>query len=338
MTSEVTTVEWHALYAAAAKFREIEPWAWVNEEDIFGVRNPETGEIGYCCVMGELGEVLGMAVYLGTGGLKGYLAVHDGAVAPDDGDAMFIQDCLLVTYENKSALEKEDKALIKKLGIQAKGRRAWPMFRRHKPSFFPWFLEKEEVDFLTKVLEQAREVCLRLGEDETLSDSPKEGLYLVRTYNEAHDQWEDAWLPPAALPETAPQTVRLDELAIQRIRKNVQPSKAVWEIDTFYVPAPVFEGDRPSFPYAILIADEESGLVHDVHFAAPGNAPAEFPGRILNCIEKGGMLPAKILVRRQETADMVSPVAEKFGIGLRMVARLSGIEQARRSLESHLLK
>ena len=41
MTSEITTAEWQALYEVAAKFREIEPWAWVNEEDIFGVRNPE---------------------------------------------------------------------------------------------------------------------------------------------------------------------------------------------------------------------------------------------------------------------------------------------------------
>ena len=56
MRSEPTAVEWNALYKAAAEFREIEPWAWVTEDDIFDVQNPVTGEIGYCCVMGELGH------------------------------------------------------------------------------------------------------------------------------------------------------------------------------------------------------------------------------------------------------------------------------------------
>ena len=53
-----TLEEWKALYEAAIEFRKIEPWNWVTETEIFGVQNPQTGEIGDCCIMGELGEVL----------------------------------------------------------------------------------------------------------------------------------------------------------------------------------------------------------------------------------------------------------------------------------------
>jgi hypothetical protein len=58
--------EWHALYRAAVDFQQIQPWRWVNDTDLFGVKNPEDGEIGYCCVVGALGEFLGLDAIKGT--------------------------------------------------------------------------------------------------------------------------------------------------------------------------------------------------------------------------------------------------------------------------------
>ena len=59
-------MEWKELYTAAVELKKIEPWAWMYDSDIFGVLNPASGEIGYCCIMGALGEVYALAVYLGT--------------------------------------------------------------------------------------------------------------------------------------------------------------------------------------------------------------------------------------------------------------------------------
>jgi len=70
--------KWKKLYEAAIAFRKIEPWTWMTERDIFGVQNPRTGDIGYCCIMGELGEMLAIAVYNGTEGLQGYLKMQKG--------------------------------------------------------------------------------------------------------------------------------------------------------------------------------------------------------------------------------------------------------------------
>ena len=336
--TEPTSAEWQALYKTAADFREIEPWKWVEETDLFGVQDPVTGEVGYCCVMGELGEVLGMAVYLGTRGLNAYRMIRDEVITLEDSDFMFVQDCLLVSFENKSALDKEDRDLIRQLGVKAKGKRAWPMFRRHEPGYFPWFLEPEDVQFLTLVLQQAIEVSLRLKDDKKLLNQPGEDLYLVRTYRKGAEQWEDAWLTPEPLPEKALRAVKLDDLALQRIKKNVRPSTAAWEIDFFHVPAPVDEGGRPFYPYSILIVDKESGFILDAYISEREKALPEFVDRLLACFEKNRMVPAELLVKRQEVADLFFPLADKLEIRLRKVDKLPALEEARSSMETDLLE
>ena len=40
--STPTLSEWRKLYQAAIRLKEIAPWEWMTETDVFGVQNPET--------------------------------------------------------------------------------------------------------------------------------------------------------------------------------------------------------------------------------------------------------------------------------------------------------
>ena len=84
MTASPTLQEWKSLYDAALQFREIECWNWMTDDMLFGVQNPEDGEVGYCCVLGDLGETFALNVYLGAEGLDSYLALLSAKDSADE--------------------------------------------------------------------------------------------------------------------------------------------------------------------------------------------------------------------------------------------------------------
>ncbi|KJR48077.1 hypothetical protein UF75_1550 [Desulfosporosinus sp. I2] len=88
------------------------------DDDIFGVVDPETGETAYCCIMGNVGENFAVAGYLGPEGLSGILGLFSGEIDPDESESMFIQKCLMCSFEDRSLLEASDLKQIKELGYQ----------------------------------------------------------------------------------------------------------------------------------------------------------------------------------------------------------------------------
>jgi hypothetical protein len=332
--SKPTLEEWKALYDAAIEFRKIEPWNWVTENDLFGVQNSQTGEIGYCCIMGELGEVLALAVYHGTEGLNGYKKILKRQIKPDDPDSLFIQDCLIVMFENKRFVEKDDIQLINRLGYKFKGRNSWPVFKSYKPGYFPWFLSRDEALYMTDALNQAKDVSLHLKENNKMLLAPKKNHYLIRV-TEVKDNtvvWKNEWREPDLVKLEDPVNVNVDEVRLQRIKNSVKQATGIWEIDFFLAPTPVMEGGRPFFPQAIMIADHDTGFIHDVHLAQTDTCQEEFSEEFLSCMEKTAAIPLEILVRKKENAKRLEPFATRLNIKISEVKKLQNIDNARRSM------
>ena len=136
-----TQEEWLALYQAAQKVKKLAPWELMVEDDVFGVTNPATGELGFVSVMGMLGEHFAVALYLGAEALHQFLEFEEiGEDMPQLASAEHLLSMRHVqaAFEDRETLEQEDLATIKSLGLKFRGRGAWPTFRSYEAGLFPW--------------------------------------------------------------------------------------------------------------------------------------------------------------------------------------------------------
>lgn len=332
--------EWAALYQAAVAFRDIGAWEWMYDSDLFGVQNPETGEIGYCCIMGNLGEHFALGVYLGSEGLAGYLTIASGALDPPSIAVLHYQTCLMASYEDRDHLERQDRDVIKALGLKFRGRHAWPLFRSYRPDHLPWFITADEARFLTIALQQAVDVALRFRDDESLLDPRDDGAFFVRVPEQRAEglHWSDQWLTPAPLAASTHEVPQVDELRIQRIKQAQPTRQGVWEADFFLSPTPIQEhkGARPYYPYMLFWVEQRSGMVLPPHLVPPGQHRAEFQSYLLTLIEQTQVAPEEVQVLYPDPAALLEPVTDALGIRLRQVRKLPALEEARESLMSYL--
>jgi len=326
--------EWENLYRTASDFWQIQPWQWIDDTDLFGVKNPEDGEIGYCCVVGALGEFLGLVVYLGTEGLESYLKIQRSE-SPEE-DVLSAGKCLIASLEDRKALQKPDLEVIKRLGLRFRGTKSWPLFRSYEPGYYPWYLNQRQVRLLTHALTQAADVSLRIKQNRDLLSGSEKGRYLIRVAEQSGSDlhWRDEWLAPASLERAKSGMPVPDELRLQRIKKSEVRQAGIWEIDFSLIPIPIQEGHRPFFPLCLLIVEQSSGFVLRSHLESKDHYGPEFQNQMLSAIEEISLLPQEIWVKREEVFELFDPLVSRLGLKMRRVKRLKELEHARRSMES----
>lgn len=332
-SNQPAIIEWKDLYKASIRFKALACWEWMGDDEIFGVQNPYTDEIGYCCVIGNLGEAYGLIVYTGTKGLNSYLKIQSRRNV-EGFDFVIIQQCISIQFASREYLAKEDLQTIKEAGFKFRGKDAYPVFRTMSPGYYPWFLSKEEVIFATIALQQAIDVCSRRRENENLFDVPYKNNYFVRvaTRTDKGIEWADEWREPDPLePQSA--LLPIDELQLRRIISKAVQSGAIWEADYFYADMPVKEKGTPYYPSMLLIIDHASGQIINFKLSNPEDYRNDFISAIMEIIEQSGVIPQEILTERDETAALLTPLVSVLKIKLTKVKRLKEFNNARKHFE-----
>ncbi len=329
------------LYSTAIEFKKIECWNWMYDSDLFGVQNPANGEIGYCCIMGNLGEVFALAVYLGTEGLEGYFKMQSGKHPSEDIDLIHSQKCLIASFEDREFLQKEDLEITKKLNLKFRGQNAWPLFRNYQPGYHPWYLTSDEARYLPLALQQAVDVCLRFEKDEDLLHFPKMTHFLVRVSEKDGGTliWKDKWLKPEPLEKVEFVPEPADEVRLQRIKREAAREQQTWEIDFFYSSVPVREKEeRPCYPYTILFVDNYSGFILNSHMTPHSNYEIELSEKFLDLMENTQILPKEVYVKKKEVFKIIEQITTILGIKLRLVKKLEMSKQAQYAMFEHFGK
>jgi hypothetical protein len=312
--------EWSRLYQAAIRVKEMAPWDWMTESDLFGVENPETGELGFVSVMGTLGEHYAIAVYPGPEGLYGFWALYDAGTSAAPEEVLEIAQ-LQASFEDRDVLTDRDRGLIKELGLKFRGRQAWPMFRGYRPGYFPWYLEAPEVRFLTHVLEQTVDVAPRVVNHPELLDPTDDEHYLVRVCREDEgvSTWEDR-VVEIPEPEPPDMPIPMDVELLKGLR-GLPRTQVTLEMDFFLFPARIGErGERPHYLYTLMIVDTRTGLVlgHEMLKTEPTVAAmyGKVPLTVVRHLLGMKMRPTRVRVRTAKLFRLLQRLQEDLGFEL----------------------
>jgi hypothetical protein len=329
--------EWQRLFAAGAAFKAAQPWEWMAEQDVFGVRNPESGEIGYVGVMGGLGEHFCMALYLGEEALARFWQLQMGEVS----DAAFILEIpqLQASWEDRDYLTQKDRDVIKAMGLRFRGRGAWPLFRSFVPGHLPWYVSAQEARFLTFALEQALVVAPRVRENPNLLAPLLDLVYLVRTPEEKGGSlvWRDQWLELESLAYAVP-VVPVADSDVADLRQLPMQDISV-EVDLFPLTSAIQDEkeSRPYFPYSLMLAESSSGFVLGADLLMPQptlqTVWKETPFHFLKAIERWGYRPAQVRIRSERLVYLLQSPVSELGIDLQIDQSLPAVDEARMFLE-----
>ena len=217
------------LYAAAFAFRQTKLWQQLYDSQIFALKHSD-GSIGYCCVMGMMGEHLALAVYPGEEGLAAYRSMGTDRSALNDfadQEISFSQDCVMCSFENKDDLRPKDIAgarlYCKANGIALRGKNAYPQFQRFRPRYYPWYLEEEkDQTHLLEGLQACLEVAKKLADADPEALGFTEGEPFGRAIPLLKKRgrgwtWEAHTLPEPT-PVTYPTAEIHDEIRLERIK------------------------------------------------------------------------------------------------------------------------
>lgn len=336
--------EWRELYEAGIAFRDVAPWQWMWDSNVFGVQDPESGQIGYCCVMGQLGEHFALAAYDGSEGLAGLWQMREaGPRAQRDPMAVLVlQQCLMASFEDRTMLHKRDLETIKALGLKFRGRNVWPQFRGYRPGYAPWFLTAPEARFLTVCLRQGLDVGERFRQNPKLLPDPEpdpRGRYLVRVPEKRGDEWvwKDTIQRPAPVPPPQVAPPPLDEARLKRLRE-LPAARGVLQMDYFYTGATIKEAEdeRPWYPQILLAADATTGLILGTELVRTDEVPAALVKQLLDIIARMRQRPDRIEVRQEEARVILKPAADRLGTRVIRVRRMPAVDSARRGLGDFL--
>jgi hypothetical protein len=334
-TPKPTLDEWRRLYEAAMQLKQQAPWEWMWEDEVFGVRNPEIGEAGYVSIMGANGEHLALAVYLGSEGLDGFWRMEHGEMEEDPAFLLEVPQ-LQASFEDREMLHKDDREVIKALGLKFRGRQAWPLFRSYVPGCAPWFLTPSEARFLAVAIEQALDVSRRLLDGwEMVDPSEEQDQYLFRVQTELG--WEDQWLRPEPVPVRPPPVV--DTRRMERMRNELPRQDFTLEIDLFALTTFVKdkEDERPYLPYHLMVVEAETGFIigGELLVAKPSlDAVWEQVGhKLLDAVERLGGRPYRIAVQSERLQNLLVPITAGLGIRLQFADRLPALDEAREIME-----
>lgn len=330
----------YELYDLALAFKKSKIWKKLWDAQLFAVEHSD-GTIGYCCVMGRGGQHLALAVYPGAEGMHSYRMMSidaEGMTPLEIRELAFSQNCVMVSFQNKSTLMEEEQAELNAYcldrGILLRGQKACPQFEKFRPMHFPWSLDDPtDILRLKEGLSAALEVSRRLEAANAEALGFTGGIPYGRnipllTLRKGQYIWQVMPLP-RPLKITFPSIDIQDDSALSRLKK-AKAGGDEWAAHVFMHDVPVTDETMPDgriakkpkkapvLPMLLMIMDNRTGMILGILMTqVPEEYAEELGPKVIDLMLNLGK-PARILVKDERTKALFKVLCRQMGIQLKL--------------------
>jgi hypothetical protein len=314
------------LLSASARLFELQPWEFMSDLHLVGVRDEITRELHVASVLGGLRQVFGVIFYRGALGLRYIHKMALEPVSPDPEAVIEALDFLQVEWTSKNELRRTDQETLANAGIKLSGRgRIWPKFSSCRPGWFPWFPNETEAlqltDFIQKINRFAR---LFQRTTKLYSNHPPGEVPIVPAGPEDSLRPQDLdWFPLVFEPPTPPEAVALSPENRAALQALPVRSDCIFELAARLLPEMSFfdeKANRPVCGRVGLLCDRGSFFILDsqiVHGSAPLR---EVAGKVfLNGLLAARARPRAIHVDSQPLLEVLRSAGEAIGVPVQLV-------------------
>ena len=335
---------WQGLYAAADRFLAAEPWLYFDDTHLFGVQDPKTKAINYCCILGAAKATFGLVVYRGERPLLQHQMIldsySDGLGFPQ---VLLRLNAFMVLRGHGGTLMPEELSVLRLIGLDPAARETWPQFRSFVPGSPPVLPDAGEVSALIHILTQALSIV------EQNKDKPwrfaYSGVYgshfvrLVETTPDGQHHWFDEWVSsPLASDCSAPSFQLKDTPLARRLRQLPRRAQSSLCVDLRWIVSCCvdMEGRRPIFPQIFVVIDGDTGKVFGFELLANQHDDAPIEEHFVTTLEEVGYMPEHILTTSQRIQDLLAPLVAGTGCRVRRVGLLTMVDEFMAGLDQFI--
>ncbi|MGH9664097.1 MAG: DUF7309 domain-containing protein [Bryobacteraceae bacterium] len=327
------------LLRLAGGFADLEPWKARSDADLVMVPALDN-QLCFCSVMGALGEVFALQVYIGLEGYRFFQRVSSGLIR-SSGDFFAGQRGVSVEFVQLKELTAPDRELLKALGHPLRRGTFAPLFRANRPGYHPWYITEAEANLLRCCLQAEIALLDALSKQPDLPLWDRENAFPavrhipVKGHPGRYEiRVED--VPPE--PKSSPVLPVLDERKLNATLARQLPMNGVFEIDRFYGNAVIGgPNQRKACMRVALVVDANSGLVFPPLVESPSLPVGDMLVKALyTAIEAAGATPAAVQVVNPEFKVLLAPFAAALGFRVELADSLPALEPARQSLLSFI--
>lgn len=327
--------KWQRLLDLTTKFAKLAPWKTHMETEIYGVQDPITKTMYYCSIMGNRGENFSIFAYLGGEGLANFLHFETdfGYEGPDPYYFLLHQIGMQILFEPQSDLQPPDILLLQKLHYYPKNAKYWPKFRDYTPGFLPWFVTEQQLDLLTRILEQSLLIIPQLTEFyegpkaifDDYGDLNLKGAIPCRIYTSTKSggTWETEWQKLASVIPFTPPSVQIElpitmKKSISILANRGWHPKGIWEMGVFYT-EDIFQttDERPYFGQVAVIVDRTTKYILMAELLPNGPMATNLYNKMMELIQRTEYLPKTIFVTSANLFTILTPLADILQIILK---------------------